>query len=138
MALFDTYVAALQHGLADLPDDARLVGVVRRPTSWFSAAVDENRPALAPPDDLLDDAQRTEDDLKMAGMCEEEAHNAAFEEVDFDDRYRDHLDSSPDAAAALSDLRAALDRDEDVALVCYENTAKKRCHRTTLREYLER
>ena len=33
--LTDTYVAALQHDLADVPADATPVGVVRKPTPWF-------------------------------------------------------------------------------------------------------
>ncbi|QLG27532.1 DUF488 family protein [Halorarum halophilum] len=137
VALHDTYVAALQHDLVDLPAGTRLVGVVRRPTRWFAGAVDENRPALGPPEDLLDDVKQAEEDLKIAGLCDEEAHNAAWDQVDFADRYREHLGSAPAAAEAVDDLRTALNGGEDVALVCYENTAKKRCHRTILREELE-
>ena len=137
MPLHDTYVAALQHDLVDLPAGTRLVGVVRRPTRWFSGAVDENRPALSPPEPLLDEVKRAQEDLKMAGLCDEEAHNAAWDEVDFAERYRVHLADDGDARAALDDLRSSLADGEDVALVCYENTAKKRCHRTILREELE-
>ncbi|WP_313694654.1 DUF488 family protein [Halorarum halobium] len=137
MALHDTYVAALQHDLAELPAGTRLVGVVRRPTRWFAGAIDENRPALGPPEPLLDDVKRAEDDLKMAGLCDEEAHNAAWDEVDFAERYREYLSASDDAAEALAAIRTALNGGDDVALVCYENTAKKRCHRTILREELE-
>lgn len=137
MALHDTYVAALQHDLVDLPAGTRLVGVVRRPTRWFAGAVDENRPALGPPEGLLEDVKQAEEDFKIAGLCDEEAHNAAWDRVDFADRYREHLGSSAEAEAAVADLRTALDGGEDVALVCYENTAKKRCHRTILREELE-
>lgn len=137
MTLHDTYVAALQHDLVDLPAEARLVGVVRRQTRWFAGSVDENRPALGPPEALLDDVKRAEEDLKMAGLCDEEAHNAAWDQVDFADRYREHLSSSADAADDVAALRTALENGTDVALVCYENTAKKRCHRTILREKLE-
>ncbi|WP_246308159.1 DUF488 family protein, N3 subclade [Halorarum salinum] len=138
MALHDTYVAALRHDLVDLPEGTRLVGVVRRQTRWFAGAVDENRPELGPPEGLLDDVKRAEEDLKIAGFCEEEAHNAAWDRADFADRYRDHLADSAEATAAVDGLRNALEDGEDVALVCYENTGKKRCHRTLLREELER
>ncbi|MFB6120900.1 MAG: DUF488 family protein [Halobacteriaceae archaeon] len=131
----ETYAAALRHGLFD-SGSATLVGVVRRPTSWFRAAVHENVPALGPPADLLDEVQAREEALKMQGVCESGAHNAAFEEADFEARYREHL-SSGAAADAVADLRARLDDGEDLVLVCYENTDDKRCHRTTLADVLE-
>jgi len=135
--VLDTYVAALQHDLVELPEGTELVGVVRRPTPWFHGAVDENVPALGPPEDLLDDAKQREDDLKMAGLCEEEALNAAWGEVDFGERYREHLESDPEAGEAVGDLVERIRAGTDVALVCYENTEKKRCHRTILRAELE-
>ncbi|AGB37196.1 DUF488 domain-containing protein [Natronococcus occultus] len=135
--LADTYVAALQHDLADLPPEATLVGVVRKPAPWFSAAVDENVPELGPPADLLEAVRTAEDDLKMQGLCEEGAHNAAWDRVDFGERYRSHLEGSADAQAALEELTDRLADGESLALVCYENTEKKRCHRTILRGRLE-
>lgn len=135
--LLDTYVAALQHDLADLPPETRLVGVVRSPTSWFHGSVDENRPELGPPRELLDEFAEREEGLKLDGLCDEGAHNAAWEELDFERRYRDHLDT--DAARTEMDaLLARLADGEDVALVCFENTDQKRCHRTILREKLVR
>ncbi|RQG97666.1 DUF488 family protein, N3 subclade [Natrarchaeobius chitinivorans] len=135
--LADTYVAALQHDLADVPAAATLVGVVRTPTSWFHAAVDENYPELGPPRDLLESVRDAEEELKMRGLCAEGAHNAAWEQVGFGEGYREHLERSSDAQAALSALAQRLENDEAIALVCYENTEKKRCHRTILREVLE-
>ncbi|WP_440771702.1 DUF488 domain-containing protein [Natronorubrum sp. DTA28] len=136
--LEDTYVAALQHDLADLPPETTLVGVVRNPTPWFHGAVDENRPALGPPGELLESFQTTVDDLKMRGICEEGAHNAAWDEVGFEERYRNYLEESADAQAALEALETRLADGESLALVCFENTAKKRCHRTVLRDVLEK
>lgn len=135
--LTDTYVAAIQHDLADLPADATRVGVVRQPTSWFNAAVDENLPELGPPADLLESMRDAEEDMKMQGLCEEGAHNAAWEQVGFDEAYRDHLETDADAQAALAALADRLASGESLALVCFENTEKKRCHRTILRERLE-
>lgn len=136
--LSDTYVAALRHGRADVPPGAVRLGVVRRPTPWFYAAVDENVPALAPPADLLDDAKDRQADLEADGLDDAAAHNAAMEDVDFDARYLAYLDESGEAQAALDDLRDRLEDGDDVALVCYENTDHKRCHRTLLREHVER
>jgi len=133
-SLTDTYVAAIQHDLASLPPASTLVGVVRRPTGWFHGTVDENVPSLAPPANLLEETKRAETDLKRRGICDEEAHNAAWEQVDFATRYEAHLDSSADAQAAIGALVDRLRDGESIALVCFENTAKKRCHRTTLRE----
>ena len=135
--LTDTYVAALRHGTADVPESAVRLGVVRRPTPWFYAAVDENVPALAPPADLLDDAKARQADLVADGFDDAAAHNAAMDDVDFDERYRLYLADAAEAAAAIDDLRERLDRGEDVALVCYENTENKRCHRTILRAFVE-
>ena len=53
-------------------------------------------------------------------MCETGAHNAAFEEVDFDARYREYLRADDDAGAALAALRERVSDGEDVALVCFE------------------
>lgn len=131
----ETYHAALAHGLVDLPEGTSRVGVVRRPTSWFRGEIDENVPELAPPEALLDEFQQRREDLKMRGMCDEGAHNAAWEELGFEERYQEHLDAS-DAQTALSELADRITGGEDVALVCYEGDSK-RCHRHTLKEELE-
>lgn len=135
--VYDTYVAALQHDLADLPDDAVRVGVVRRPTPWFWAQVDENVPELGPPADLLDEFKERYEHLREQGMADAEAHNAAMEDVGYDERYRSYLDESDETRAAIDALRNRLESGEDVVLVCYENTDEKRCHRTLLRSELE-
>jgi uncharacterized protein YeaO (DUF488 family) len=136
--LSDTYVAALQHGTADVPSEAVRLGVVRRPTPWFYAQVDENVPALAPPADLLDDAKDRQAELEARDVDDAAAHNRAMDDVDFEARYLDYLRESCEARAAIDALRDRLEAGSDVALVCYENTEEKRCHRTTLREYVER
>ena len=135
-SLSDTYVAAIQHDLADVPADATLVGVVRKPTPWFHAAVDENVPELGPPASLLDATKDAAEDLQLRGICDEEAHNAAWDVVDFEGRYRTYLAESIEASAAMDRLCERLETGELIALVCYENTAKKRCHRTILRDVL--
>lgn len=134
--LTDTYVAAIQHDLVDL-DGARRLGVVRRPTSWFNAAVDDNEPALAPPQALLDRVKEAQEDLKLQGMCDEGAHNAAWENLKFAEQYRDHLADDAAAQRAMDEVANAVESGESIALVCYENTDKKRCHRAILREKIE-
>jgi hypothetical protein len=132
----DTYVAAIQHDLVDLPADAERIGVVRRPTPWFHGAVDENEPALGPPEDLLEEAKQREEDLKMQGICDEDAQNVAWDDVHFAERYREYLETD-EGTSAVDDLEETLANGTDVVLVCFENTAKKRCHRTILRDRLE-
>jgi uncharacterized protein YeaO (DUF488 family) len=131
----ETYVAALQHDLVAF-DDAALVGVVRQPTGWFHGTVDENRPALGPPTDLLEATKQRQEDLKTQGLCDEGAHNAAWDEVGFEERYREHVRESPDAQAALADLAERVRDGETVVLVCFE-AEDKRCHRHVLVELLE-
>jgi uncharacterized protein YeaO (DUF488 family) len=134
--LRDTYLAALQHDLIDIPEGATLVGVVRSPTRWFSPAVDENQRALGPPQSLLEQFKRQREDLEAEGLDDADAHNTAWDDVDFEPRYREHLETNPDAQSALEKLRKRLQAGEDLVLVCYENTEKKRCHRTILRDVL--
>lgn len=134
--LEDTYVAALQHDLVDVPEEATLVGVVRRPTGWFRTTVDENYPALGPPSDLLDEFKQRHEDFKMQGMCDEGAHNAAWDEVGFADRYRSHLTDAEEAQEAVGELTDRLREGEQLVFVCFENTEQKRCHRTLLKEHL--
>lgn len=132
----ETYHAAIQHDLVNLTGDEHLAGVVRRPTGWFRSVVDENYPELGPPDDLLEETKAVQEEFTVGGMCDEGAHNAAWEETNFADRYREYVRES----AAVDDRVGALvDRVSDgqtVVLVCFEGE-DKRCHRHILREELQ-
>ena len=130
----ETYAAAISNGLVDV-EGATLVGVVRQPPRWFHGTVDENLRHLGPPVDLLDAVRDRREMLKAGGMCDEGAHNAAWEEVDFERRYREHLDTDPDARDAFDALAARVREGESVALVCFEGE-KKACHRRLLAERL--
>ena len=121
----------IQHDLVDLPADAHRVGIARRPPGWFHGYVDENIPELGPPDDLLDDFHDRIDELTFRGVCEESAHNAAWDEVDYERRYHDDLDADSDARAAMARLVDRVESGETVVLVCFENE-NKRCHRRLL------
>ncbi|QLH78840.1 DUF488 family protein [Halosimplex rubrum] len=130
-AVTETYAAALQHDIADLSEEATRVGVVRRPTGWFGALVDENRPELGPPESLLSETKDRQEALRRQGLCDEEAHNAAWAETDFETRYRDYLATDEAAGDALADLAERVRAGESVALVCFEGDSK-RCHRRIL------
>lgn len=71
------------------------------------------------------------------GIEDATAHNRAWKDVSYAHRYREYLEDSADAQAALASLRTRLEEGQNVALVCYENTDDKRCHRTLLRDHLE-
>jgi len=134
-AVRETYVAAIQHELAGLDGDETLVGVVREPTGWFHAAVDENVRELGPPADLLEETNERAEDLGMQGLCEEGAHNAAWDETNFESRYLAHLDADDDAGHELDRVARRVADGETVVLVCFEGE-RKRCHRTLLQERL--
>ena len=131
----ETYHAAIQHDLVDLTGDEQLAGVVRRPTGWFRSTVDANYPELGPPEPLLAETKDRQEALAQQGMCDEGAHNAAWEETDFATRYREYLTDSEEAEAALSELATRVRNGETVVLVCFEGE-DKRCHRHMLREEL--
>lgn len=134
--LGETYHAALQHDLVSLSGDESLVGVVRRPTGWFEGTVDENHPELGPPEDLLDEFKDRHEDLKTQGMCDDGAHNAAWEELGFEERYREHVESSEVATTAIDDIVSRIQSGEDIMLVCFEDD-NKRCHRHVLVSIIE-
>lgn len=86
---------------------------------------------------MLEAFQERHTALLEQGIEDTTAHNRAWEEVSYNQRYRAQLEDSADAQAALDSLRTWLQEARNVALVCYENTDDKRCHRTLLRDYLQ-
>ncbi|QZX98623.1 hypothetical protein [Halobaculum rubrum] len=136
MAVFDTYVAELDRGDGDVPPEARLVGVAASSSRRLHALVDEARPALGPPRALRDDHADAAAAFRIDGLCASGAHNAAWDRVDFADRYREHLASDPDARSALDSLCATLNAGADVVIVGPERSGELRSHRTVLREVL--
>ncbi len=127
----ETYHAAIQHDMADLSGEEFLVGVVRRPTGWFRSTVDENYPELGPPEELLSETKDRQEDLEMQGMCSEGAHNAAWEETDFEQRYQEYVTESSEVQDRLDALADRVDAGETVVFVCFEGESK-RCHRHVL------
>jgi len=127
----ESYQAAIQHDLVDFDDDRHLVGVVRRPTPWFHATVDENHRELGPPETLLDETKARQEVIKSQGMAVEDTLAAAWEAVNFAERYREYLANSDEAAATITALADRVRDGEDVVLVCYESP-EKRCHRHLL------
>ncbi|SEO35693.1 hypothetical protein SAMN04487948_10240 [Halogranum amylolyticum] len=134
----DTTLTALRHGLVHRSADEFVVGVVCHPPSALRAVVDECEPALAPPAEVLETFERRCEAFKRGGLCDEGAHNAAWEDVGVDDRYRDLLETDPGASDALDRLRDRLEAGQSLLLVGDEPSENRRSHRTILRERLER
>ncbi len=127
----ESYQAAIQHDLVDFDDDTHLVGVVRRPTPWFHATVDENHRELGPPETLLDETEARQAEIRTPDISDGQALDAAWEDVNFAERYREYLANSGEAAATITALADRVRDGEDVVLVCYESP-EKRCHRHLL------
>ena len=64
-----------------------------------------------------------------------DAHDAAFEAVGVEDRYREHLRTDADTRVAPAVLREGVRDGEDLALVRFE-ADDERCRRHALREVL--
>ncbi|RMG84998.1 MAG: DUF488 family protein, partial [Candidatus Dadabacteria bacterium] len=86
---------------------------------------------LAPSEDLFRDFQARKQALEReVGRGTPEAHNRAFVECRYEERFRRQIEEDP---RALDRLRALAERarTEDVYLVCYEGP-EKACHRRIL------
>ncbi|WP_380675901.1 hypothetical protein [Salinigranum sp. GCM10025319] len=105
------------------------VGVVRSPPAWFRRRVDLLRPRLGLSTETREELDRRTRDLRMQGLCEEGAHNAAWEELGIDDRYRDRLASGSDHL--LGEFDALASRERPVVLAT-DRRPGFRCHRTVL------
>jgi len=75
------------------------------------------------------------EDLAARGMCDEGAHNAAWEETRLASRCREYLEGSDGAERAVADLLERVEGGGDVVLVCFEGDNKRR-HRHLLLEHL--
>lgn len=133
IALSDTYLGALDRDGADVPPDSRLVGVPAGSSRRLRATADELRPALALPPALLDDHADAAVAFRVDGLCKSGAHNAAWDCVDFAERYRDHLATDADARTAIDAVRGGLAAGVNVVLVGPDPVRELRSHRTVLR-----
>ena len=114
-------------GFGDEPAEGPVwLGVVRSPPAWFRRRVDEQYPELGLPAATRAALDRRRRDLRMRGLCEEGAHNAAWEELDVDDRYRSEL--AGDSVGVLDSLAS---REQPVVLAT-DRQPGVRCHREVL------
>ncbi|WP_135806418.1 DUF488 domain-containing protein [Halorussus marinus] len=130
MTLHTTYFSGVNTHYE--PADTDLVlGVVRYPKDFVDRVTDRNIPAVAPPDDLLDAFKTVEEAADRDGV--ENPSAVAWQGVDFEERYRDHLGQAGQQQV-LDELRARIQQ-RDVWLVCWEKDPRY-CHRRLLADVL--
>lgn len=128
------------HQLSSLPlDEVLPVDVTNNPPWWVRKDHKERmirRAELAPNRTLLDKFLEQRSALKQEGLSDIDAHNRAFEAVDYRARFNAQIETDPSAWERLGEL-AERDREHDVVLVCYCGPDKA-CHRYLLLELAKR
>lgn len=128
-----------QQSLFDFSDDsqhtATTIAVVSKPNdTGILEHTDEYMPHLGMPRSVLDDFQKLR--AQMNEMSATQEHNKAYEKLDLDRQYREHLRSHQGAQLAMKEIVNRLRDGEDITLVCFEKEPKK-CHRHILMEFIE-
>ncbi|MBI2192176.1 MAG: DUF488 family protein [Planctomycetes bacterium] len=118
MSLLESYVSDLKN----VPPEGRIFVMRKR-----------GHDLLAPPEDLFRDFKQREKELKARGLGKIEAHNRAWEEVEYERRFADQFWRHPSAIEELKHI-AERARQQDVYLICYEKPPKK-CHRFLLLQF---
>lgn len=91
---------------------------------------------LAPSDELFVLYNSTREKLEPSlGKGSAEAHNQAFHDMGYEDKFRKQILEDPSAMARLEGL-SQLTKSEDIYLVCYEGP-QKACHRRILMRIAE-
>ena len=128
-----TYFSALANGDVDPSREAKVLAVVRRDLpDWADELVDRHVPTLAPPEDLLDPYKTVEEAAEEKG--EEEPRRVAWNSVDFEARFHEHLDRGP-VQQVLENVEAEASQ-RAVWLVCWE-ASEQWCHRRLLRQRIQ-
>lgn len=109
--------------------DTTYISVVASDTNDIDEVVDETDERLSPPDDLFYQWLHEKEQLESEGTQPSIAHNRAMESVNYEQRFRQHLQHDDEAQLAIKSIIARMKRGEEIVLVCY-CTGDKRCHRT--------
>lgn len=89
---------------------------------------------FSPSDTLLKEFNEIKSKLMKKGMNEPEARKKAWQQTDFEKRYRNEVNSKPDIIEKLKEIKT-LAKQEDVFLYCY--CGKKPCHRFLLIDMIQ-
>lgn len=92
MSVRTTYFGGLG-SVVEPDEDDDVLGVVRYPQDFVDRVVDRNVPALAPPEELLQAFKAVEGAAEADGDVPVPSR-IAWEQVNFEDRYRSHLAKS--------------------------------------------
>jgi uncharacterized protein YeaO (DUF488 family) len=84
---------------------------------------------FSPSETLLKELNETKSALMKKGMTEPDARNRAWQQIDFEKRYRKEIESKPDVIDKLKKIKE-LAKKKDVFLYCY--CGKYPCHRFIL------
>jgi hypothetical protein len=104
------------------------IGIANSERETYLDAVDEVEPRLAPPSPLFHQWYNTRERLMdEEGLSETMAHNEALKQIDYFDRFEDHLNTTQ-AQEALTMIAERVKDGADIVLVCYCGGAKQ-CHR---------
>lgn len=138
---------ACYHSLSDDPDQPSLdsfgvdtketrIAVVRAPNdTGILDVVDEWEQALGMPEDALEKFWKWRAAYRSNDAVDHPS-DRAYDELELDEVYLEHLRSSPEAQRALDDIVRRVESGERVVLVCFEEP-HKRCHRHILANVIE-
>ena len=90
---------------------------------------------FAPSEELLSDFNELKWKFMYRGMTESEARRKAWEQTNFESRYRKEVASKPILINKLKEIKK-LAEEKDVYLYCY--CGKKPCHRFILIDVIEK
>jgi uncharacterized protein YeaO (DUF488 family) len=90
---------------------------------------------LAPSAELLGEFKDATGALVAAGLDEAAAHNRAWDDIQYEKRFREELEGRPAAIRRMRELARGAS-EGDIFLVCYE-APPKRCHRHILRSIIQ-
>ena len=119
-------------------DEIVPVDVTNNPPWWVKREHKRRlvrRAELAPDRSLLDEFLAQRNALKQDGVSDLQAHNRAFDDVDYTTRFNAQIEGDPTAMARLADL-VRQDAEHEVVLVCYCGPGKA-CHRHLLLDLAE-
>lgn len=108
-------------------DDETYVSIVASGNEEMQRVTDAHDGRLAPDTKLFTDWIERRDELREDYRYAE-AHNRAFDEVDYRSRYREQLREAEDDIGVLTEYAETVRDGEHVVLVCYCSQGCK-CHR---------
>jgi uncharacterized protein YeaO (DUF488 family) len=89
---------------------------------------------FSPSETLLREFNEIKSKLMKKGMAEPAARKRAWQQTDFEVRYRKEVESKPDVIDKLKEIKELAEK-QDVFLYCY--CGKKPCHRFILIDMIE-